>query len=196
MVHDTERHTDHANGRPAVGRRRRGRTIWGALCVVGIGVLGACSSGDGGDASFSDVDVDDGDVAAAQSEVAALLRDEGLTTLASALDVVGVDQLIDAPEFTLLAPSDDAFQSMDPDEMGDLLADPANLLDVLRNHVIDEQLLSDDIAPLDSLRSVAGNDLAVSESDGVLTIGGATVLSIDLSAGNGTIHVVDRVLVP
>ncbi len=178
-------------------RRHRGRPLLSACCVVGMSVLGACSSGDDGvDASFSDAGLDDSDTGSARSELSAQLRAADLTSLASALDVVDVGQLIDAPGFTLFAPSDLAFQSMDPDAMGDLLADPTSLLDVLRNHVLADRLGSVDLAELNSVRTQAGNDLVVSESGGVLTIGGATVSTVDLEVESGTVHIVDQIFVP
>lgn len=174
-------------------RRHRARTLLVAFCVAGTSVLGACSDGsDAGEASFSDAGIAD----AERSDVAAQLRAAGVTTFASALDVVDIGQLVDASEFTLLAPSDVAFQSMDPDEMGDLLADPTSLLDVLRNHVLGEQLGSVDLSALSSVRTQTGNDLVVSTSGGVLTIGGATVSSVDHSVEGGIVHIVDQVLVP
>lgn len=178
-------------------RRDFGRPLLGALCLAGMSLLGACSSGDdGGDASFDDAGLVDGSTADAQSDLAAQLREAGLNSLASAIDVVDVGQLIGAPGFTLLAPSDVAFQAMDPDEMGDLLANPESLLAVLRNHVIEEQLSSVDLSALSSVRTQAGNDLAVTESGGVLTIGGATVSNIDLAVDDGTVHTVDQIFVP
>lgn len=171
------------------------------LCLAAVvGIVGACSSddGNGGDSSFSDVSVGDAEVAVddARSELSAGLRQEGLTSLASALDVVDIAQLVDVAEFTLLAPSDQAFQAMDPDQMADLLADPVNLLEVLRNHVIDERISAHDLAAMSSIRTLAGNDLDVSDSDGVLMIDGAGVSSVDLSVDNGTVHIVDRIFVP
>ena len=176
-------------------RRHRRRTLLGAFCLAGASVLGACSGGsDDGAASFSDAGIDGAD--AASSDVAAQLREAGVTTLASALDVVDIGQLVDASEFTLLAPSDVAFQSMDPDEMGDLLADPASLLDVLRNHVLGEQLNSADLSALSSVQTQTGDDLVISNTEGVLTIGGATVSSVDHLVEGGIVHIVDQVLVP
>lgn len=167
----------------------------GVLCLVGAGGLGACSSDSGnGGAAFSAAGADDAE--AAGSELSARLHEQGLESLASALDVIDIGSLIDSPEFTLLAPSDEAFQSMDPDEMSDLLADPENLLDVLRNHVLDEQLLFADMVALGTVRTEAGKDLTVAESDGMPTIGGAGVTSTDLTIDDVTVHVVDQIFVP
>lgn len=169
----------------------------GALCLAALSMLCACSSGDdGSDASFADAGLAETEADSA-SDMTARLRAGGLTSLASAIDVVDISQLFDgAAGFTLLAPSDVAFQSMDPDEMADLLADPENLLAVLRNHVIEQQLGAAELSDLDSVRTQAGNDLVVSESGGVITIGGATVSHVDVLVDEGTVHVVDQLLVP
>ena len=49
--------------------------------------------------------------------------------------MIGVERLIGSKEFTLLAPNNDAFRSLTPAQLADLLANPTELTDLLKNHL-------------------------------------------------------------
>ncbi len=176
---------------------RSSRRALVASALVVASVLTACSSAAvDGDATFSDTEIGVDDTEAAQSTLSSQLRDAGFSSFATALDVVDVSQLIDTPEFTLLVPSDEAFQTMTADELGDLLADPESLLRVLRNHVVGERLDAAQLADVDSVRTLADADLDVTDDGDTLTIDGATASTVDLDVDNGVVFVVDRIFVP
>jgi uncharacterized surface protein with fasciclin (FAS1) repeats len=127
-------------------------------------------------------------------DLQAALEDGDLSTIAQAIDVIGVERLIGSKEFTLLAPNDEAFRSLTPAQLADLLAKPTELTDLLKNHLITEELSADDLQAMSSVETAAGISLPVEVDGDTLTIGGAKVLEADRDAGPGVIHVIDTVL--
>ena len=121
---------------------------------------------------------------------------EGLTTLVAALkaaDLVGA--LSGEGPFTVLAPTDDAFNDLPEGTLENLLADTEKLKTVLLSHVIDGAVLADTVVTLNSATTLSGQTLAISTANGV-EIGGAGVLKTDIMASNGVIHLIDKVITP
>lgn len=131
------------------------------------------------------------------AELTAELERSGLESVASAIAEIDLSTLVDDREFTLLAPTDDAFVVASADELADLLADPDALLGLLRNHVIPSTLRAGELADISTVRTGAGHELDVTAlDDGTLVIGGATVVSADAAVGDGVVHTIDRLLIP
>ena len=121
---------------------------------------------------------------------------EGLSTLVAALkaaDLVGA--LSGEGPFTVLAPTDDAFDDLPEGTLEGLLADTEKLKTVLLSHVIDGSVLAETVMTLNSTTTLSGQTLAVSTIDGV-QIGGAAVIKTDILANNGVIHLIDKVITP
>jgi uncharacterized surface protein with fasciclin (FAS1) repeats len=55
---------------------------------------------------------------------------------------------------------------------------------------------ADELTAMGGLATAMARTLPVAESDGVITIGGATVVEADLVADNGVAHLIDAVIVP
>ena len=118
------------------------------------------------------------------------------TTLLAAVDAAGLgDTLADGGPFTVFAPSDEAFAQLPAGTVESLLADPVKLTDVLTYHVVPGRVTAADAAGLSSAPTVQGSELPIS-TDGGVHIGDASVVSADIDASNGVIHVIDRVLLP
>ena len=49
---------------------------------------------------------------------------------------------------------------------------------------------------MDAAKTVQGGDVAIRASGGAVTVNGARVVSADMAASNGVIHVIDKVLIP
>lgn len=176
-----------------------------ALAVGAVVSLVAACGGDDdtvGDADDVAADVTDAvdDVAdeadAGAADLAGALRDNGLGTIATAVEAVDFQEIADTPEFTFFAPNDQAFTSLSSDELTDLLAQPTEVADVLRNHTIAERLAAGDLADGMELQTEAGNTLVVSVDGDTVMVGDATVVTTDLDIDDGVIHVVDTLLIP
>lgn len=176
------------------------RVRWIAAPAIAVLLAGACSGDDDTGATDTTDPVgeltDDVTEASedAQADLEEALRDAGLTSLASAVSQVDLSEQLEGNEFTVFAPNDDAFLALDSDDLSALLEDPAQILDLLQNHlVVGEQLTADDLADTDSVTAESGETLSVDGTGDPITIEGATVVSTE-TAGDGVIHVIDTVL--
>lgn len=120
------------------------------------------------------------------------------TTLLAAAEAAGlVDTLKGDGPFTVFAPTDDAFNALPAGTVEGLLADPAALSEVLLYHVVAGEVLAADVVGLTSATTVQGSDIAIAVSGGgVVLNGSANVVTTDVMATNGVIHVIDAVLLP
>lgn len=100
--------------------------------------------------------------------------------------------------FTVFAPTDEAFAAL-PDGTVETLLKPENkdqLVAILTYHVVPAKVMAADIAGKKAMvETVNGAKASVDATDGVM-IDGATVVSADIEASNGVIHVIDKVIMP
>jgi uncharacterized surface protein with fasciclin (FAS1) repeats len=120
-------------------------------------------------------------------------------TLVAAVKAAGlVDTLKGDGPFTVFAPTDEAFAKLPKGTVEDLLK-PENkekLAAILTYHVVPGKVMAADIkGKKENVKSVQGGDLAVDATDGV-KINDATVVTADIAASNGVIHVIDTVVMP
>ena len=124
------------------------------------------------------------------------LRDNGLNSAAGIVEKIDVAELVGDGEFTFLAPNDEAFTSLSADEMADLLSDPAQILETLRNHAPEGTQMAADLTTAASVDTRAGETLPVTVDGDTVMIGDAVVVTTDIEVGGGVIHVVDGFLLP
>jgi uncharacterized surface protein with fasciclin (FAS1) repeats len=127
------------------------------------------------------------------------VADGRFTTLVTALEAAGlVETLSGEGEFTVFAPTDEAFAALPDGTLDSLLADPQGALtDVLLYHVADGIFTAEDVVALTALTTLLGEDITITVVDGqVLLNGTAKIIITDIIASNGVIHVIDAVLVP
>jgi transforming growth factor-beta-induced protein len=119
------------------------------------------------------------------------------STLVSALqaaDLVGA--LKGAGPFTVFAPTDEAFAALPEGALDGLLADSAALSDVLLFHVVPGKVMASDVADGLTAETLQGTPVTFAITDGKPTINGANIVSTDIEASNGVIHVIDAVILP
>lgn len=107
-----------------------------------------------------------------------------------------VDVLNGKTEFTVFAPTDDAFGRL-PEGTIESLFQPENkdlLTTILTYHVVSGSVRSTDLSS-GSVDSVAGIPLDIAVGSGVM-VNDSNVVAADIEASNGVIHVVDAVLLP
>jgi len=118
-------------------------------------------------------------------------------TLAEALTAAGlVSTLQGEGPFTVFAPTDEAFAALPEGTLEGLLADVPALTNVLLYHVASGAVPSSDVAGLESVSTLLGASVPISVVSNTVKIGDATILTTDIEAGNGVIHVIDAVLIP
>ena len=120
------------------------------------------------------------------------------TLLAAATAAGLVDTLKSPGPFTVFAPTDAAFAAL-PAGTVDTLLKPENkaqLASILTYHVVPGRTLSTALAGKQlTVTTVQGGTLAIDGRNSV-TVNGAKVISADIAASNGVIHVIDKVLLP
>ena len=119
-------------------------------------------------------------------------------TLSKALTEAGlIETLKGSGPYTVLAPSDEAFAKIPPKDLDALLANKDQLTKLLKYHVISGNVASADVAGMTEATTIEGAKIKVKVVDGKVTLNGnAHVTSPDIAASNGTIHVIDAVLMP
>jgi len=143
--------------------------------------------------------------------VDAAVATDSLSTLVAAVTAADlVDTLASPGPFTVFAPLNDAFAAL-PEGTVEALLQPKNkhkLQDILKAHVVSGNLSAKDIIGLAKqnggtvdVQTVSGDTLTAVLAGGTLYVkdesgGLASVKKADIMKSNGTVHVVDRVLLP
>ena len=118
-------------------------------------------------------------------------------TLVAAVQAASLVETLQGPgPFTVFAPTDDAFAALPDGALDALLADTQLLAEVLTYHVVPGRVLAEDVVGLSSATTVNGKELSIGVEDGNVFIDQAQVVTTDIEASNGVIHVIDDVLLP
>lgn len=119
-------------------------------------------------------------------------------TLVAAVQAAGlVDTLKGEGPFTVFAPTDAAFAALPAGTVDDLLK-PENkdkLTAILTYHVVPGKVMSGDLSDGMTAATVEGSNVTIGTEGGV-TVNGVNVVSADVEATNGVIHVIDQVILP
>jgi outer membrane protein OmpA-like peptidoglycan-associated protein/uncharacterized surface protein with fasciclin (FAS1) repeats len=128
-----------------------------------------------------------------------------LSALLDSAQLTGADGLGGDGPFTVLAPTDDAFdaafEELGADAFGALTSDPELLTTVLQHHVTEGHLTSTDFVagPLDMLDGstvdVDPEEITFTSGDTVARVADPET-QLDIEASNGVVHAIDRLLIP
>ena len=128
------------------------------------------------------------DVAAANAD---------FTTLVAAVKAAGLAETLSGPgPFTVFAPTNEAFAAL-PAGLLDKLLKPENkavLAKILTYHVLASKVMAADVKD-GKVATVEGGTITIDTMSGV-KVNDAKVVTTDIAASNGVIHVIDKVLVP
>ena len=120
-------------------------------------------------------------------------------TLVAAVEAAGlVETLKGEGPFTVFAPTDEAFAALPEGTIASLLQ-PENrdqLVAILTYHVVPGAVTAEQVVGITSAETVQGDTIDISVVDGQVKIDEATVVTADVMADNGVIHVIDTVIMP
>jgi uncharacterized surface protein with fasciclin (FAS1) repeats len=117
-------------------------------------------------------------------------------TLVAAVQAAGlVDTLKGEGPFTVFAPTDEAFAALPEGTVEALLADIPTLTAILTYHVVPGAVMSGDLSDGMMAETVNGQSVTITLGEGV-QVDGANVVTADIVASNGVIHVIDAVILP
>ncbi len=126
--------------------------------------------------------------------------DETFSTLVAAVTEAGLaETLAERGPFTVFAPTDEAFAAA-LESLGitaeELLADEEALSEILLYHVALGALDAEAVTGRSSLPMLSGDVASIEIREGGAFIDDAQIVSTDIEASNGIIHVIDAVLLP
>ncbi|MBS1870632.1 MAG: fasciclin domain-containing protein [Actinobacteria bacterium] len=98
--------------------------------------------------------------------------------------------------YTVFAPTDAAFAKVPKSTLHALLHNRAKLRAVLLYHVVSGKVTARNVAKLRSLTTVNGAKVRIRVKDGRVYVNKARVVTPDVKASNGIIHIINRVLIP
>lgn len=120
------------------------------------------------------------------------------TTLVAAVQATGlVETLKGEGPFTVFAPTYEAFAALPKGTVETLLL-PENkdqLIAILTYHVVPGKVMSGDLSNNMMATTAQGGDVTIMTEGGV-TVNGTNVVTADIEASNGVIHVIDAVILP
>jgi len=123
-----------------------------------------------------------------------------LSTLVAAVTAADLGDTLNGPgPFTIFAPSNDAFAAIPQETLDTLLADPTgDLTSILTYHVIaGEQLDAQELADAGTETTVNGADVTIAADGETIEINGqSAVVCGNVETANGTVHIIDTVLMP
>ena len=142
------------------------------------------------------------DAMATQSIAELAAANPNLSILTAALKAAGLDgMMMEAGEYTVFAPTDDAFAAVLTKlnvTKEELLANTDLLKSVLPYHVVPMVVKAADIPYDTAIETVNGQTIMIG-SDNVITDASgnkANITATDMMATNGVVHVIDTVLLP
>ncbi|MEM8630485.1 MAG: fasciclin domain-containing protein [Pseudomonadota bacterium] len=159
------------------------RTALKAVAIVSVaGLVAACDT----DAPSNDIV----DIAASNDD---------FTTLVAAVQAAGLVETLKGPgPFTVFAPTNEAFAALPAGTVENLLLpeNQAQLTSILTYHVVPGLATADQlVGQRNNYATVQGQTVHIDGTDGV-KVNNATVVTADIIADNGVIHVIDTVLLP
>jgi uncharacterized surface protein with fasciclin (FAS1) repeats len=122
-----------------------------------------------------------------------------LTTLTAAVSgklnpQVNLVDTLNGGQFTVFAPTDDAFAKLPPATVDSLKTDSATLTKILTYHVVPGQIAPDAIAG--EHKTVEGGMVNVTRSGDTIKVNDASVVCGGVKTANATVYLIDTVLMP
>jgi len=179
--------------RPGGSLTRRGLALAAALIFGIVMLTSAC-----GDPEAPAPDADPAAEDAQQNTIVDVAVAAGqFSDLVRAVQAAGLAQTLqeDGP-FTVFAPTDGAFAGLPDGVLDELMEDPDALAEILLHHVVPGIYTEAEVRELTSLETAQGTTLEISDTRQGVLIDGANILTANVRASNGIIHVITTVLTP
>jgi uncharacterized surface protein with fasciclin (FAS1) repeats len=119
-----------------------------------------------------------------------------LTVLSHAIAEAGLTTTLNSATVTLFAPDDSAFHALGAGNLKTLLAHKADLTKLLEYHIVKGRVTPAHLAGGKPLLTLVGLPVHPVKSGKAYKVNGALVTCGNLQTANGTVYIVDRVLIP
>ncbi|XP_063590926.1 transforming growth factor-beta-induced protein ig-h3-like [Penaeus indicus] len=161
--------------------------MWRFVLLLVLGVIASSNAGNYGQVRR-------------QGNIAEVLSEGGFSTLLQLVERAGLaESAAEGGPFTIFAPTDEAFAALDPALRNFLLTDVEALTTALLYHVVPGSVVGSALEDDLELGSATGSVLKVNvvgSNPREVTVNGVRVQKADLTASNGVVHVIEKVLLP
>jgi transforming growth factor-beta-induced protein len=122
--------------------------------------------------------------------------DSRLTTLAAAIKAAKLESVLksNTTDYTIFAPTNQAFQALGAGAVDALLKTPATLKSILLYHAVKGSVLKSTLDGQGSVKTVQGSNIQYDGRTQALLINDAEVTEANILSANGLIHIIDTVL--
>ncbi|GAB3197802.1 hypothetical protein GCM10027293_13130 [Pontibacter aydingkolensis] len=131
--------------------------------------------------------------------VALVQQNPNLSTFLELIKAANMIVTLESPApYTVFAPTNQAFAAL-PAGTVEAFKQPGNELELRRliqSHILPNRITSADIRDNMPMKTAQGEEVIARRKGQTFTVGGATVLTADVNASNGVVHIIDKVLVP
>ena len=124
-----------------------------------------------------------------------IAKHDNFSTFSKVMETSGANEVFSrAGEFTVLAPTNDAFAQYSEERLSKLMNEESKvqLRALLMYHVLPGKVTADG---LKSCKAVTGEEMMVTNINGI-KVNGSKLEARDLEATNGIVHAIDKVLTP
>jgi uncharacterized surface protein with fasciclin (FAS1) repeats len=135
---------------------------------------------------------------AADDLVAAVQKTGQCKTFVKMIQAAGLTQTIKGSgALTVFAPNDEAFANLPKDIFEELMkpANKARLASIILVHIVKGRMMAADAKTL-AVTTMGDFKIHMARDGSSLIYGDANVVKPDLAAGNGVIHIIDKVVLP
>jgi uncharacterized surface protein with fasciclin (FAS1) repeats len=129
--------------------------------------------------------------------IAALVQqDSKLSTFLELIRAADMVKVLESPvPYTVLIPTNKAFAALPPGTL-EALKEPGNktgLTRMIQAHMLPSRIGSEEMQDKMPLRTVQGEEVIIERDGSDIYVGGAHIVTPDVQASNGIVHVVDKV---
>lgn len=124
--------------------------------------------------------------------------DGDLETLQAAFVTAGLTNILENEgQYTIFAPTNEAFEKIPPDTLNRILKDPISLRDMLNYHILKHMQCAESVVAGTPMETLQGTTLEVGCDGDAMTLNGkAIVTKKDQLSTNGVIHYINELLIP
>lgn len=127
--------------------------------------------------------------------VQAAQNQTNLSTFVNVVQTANLTQTLNTGNYTIFAPSNEAFNKLPPATRNELMNNTSQLRQVLSYHVVSGKLTREQLASMNNVTDVGGNVLQINVVQNNIMIQNVNITQITV-VNNGTICVIDKVLIP
>jgi len=124
--------------------------------------------------------------------------DDDLETLRTAIAAAGLTNILENDgQYTIFAPTNEAFEKIPPETLNRILGDPVALKDLLNYHILKHMQCAESIVSGTPMETLQGTVLEVGCDGDQLTLNGKAIITKKDQLGtNGVIHYINELLIP